>query len=66
MTSLLRLGTRGSPLALRQANIVAALVQERTAVACEVVVIKTSGDRLAEARLSDVGGKQLFVKEILT
>ena len=64
MTSLLRLGTRGSPLALRQANIVSALVQERTAVACEVVVIKTSGDRLAEARLSDVGGKQLFVKEI--
>lgn len=64
MTSLLRLGTRGSPLALRQANIVAALVQERTAVTCEVVVIKTSGDRLAEAKLSDVGGKQLFVKEI--
>jgi hydroxymethylbilane synthase len=64
LTSLLRLGTRGSPLALRQANTVAALVQERTAVACKVIVIKTSGDRLAEARLSDVGGKQLFVKEI--
>jgi hydroxymethylbilane synthase len=33
-------------------------------VSCEIVVIKTSGDRLAEAPLSDVGGKRLFVKEI--
>ena len=31
---------------------------------CEIVVIKTSGDRLQEAPLSDIGGKRLFVKEI--
>jgi hydroxymethylbilane synthase len=31
---------------------------------CEIVVIKTSGDRLGEAPLSEVGGKRLFVKEI--
>src|SRR4029453_16812 len=31
---------------------------------CDIVVIKTSGDRLQEAPLSDVGGKRLFVKEI--
>src|SRR4029453_11966910 len=34
------------------------------AALCEIVVIKTSGDRLGEAPLSEVGGKRLFVKEI--
>ena len=60
----LRLGTRGSQLALYQARTVAALLLDRTGIACEVVVIRTSGDRLAEATLSAIGGKRLFVKEI--
>jgi len=60
----LKLGTRGSQLALFQANTVAGLMQSRAGVACEIVVIRTSGDRLAEAPLSEVGGKRLFVKEI--
>src|ERR671910_254375 len=60
----LKLGTRGSQLALFQANAVAGLLEARTGVRCEIVVIRTSGDRLAEAPLSDVGGKRLFVKEI--
>ena len=60
----LKLGTRGSQLALFQAHSVADLLRERTGVACEIVVIKTSGDRLAEATLSEIGGKRLFVKEI--
>jgi hydroxymethylbilane synthase len=60
----LNLGTRGSQLAMFQARTVAALLQERAGVACEIHVIKTSGDRLAEAPLSQVGGKRLFVKEI--
>jgi hydroxymethylbilane synthase len=60
----LRLGTRGSQLALFQANSVADLLRDRAGVACEIVVIKTSGDRLAEASLSEIGGKRLFVKEI--
>jgi len=63
MTSL-TLGTRGSQLALFQAHAVASLLQSRAGVACEIVVIRTSGDRLAEAPLSEVGGKRLFVKEI--
>src|SRR5688572_13115393 len=60
----LKLGTRGSQLALFQANAVARLLRERAAVTCEIVVIKTSGDQLAEATLSQIGGKRLFVKEI--
>jgi hydroxymethylbilane synthase len=60
----LRLGTRGSQLALYQARTVAAAILGATGRACEIVVITTSGDRLADAPLSDVGGKRLFVKEI--
>jgi hydroxymethylbilane synthase len=60
----LKLGTRGSQLALFQANTVAALLESRAGVACEIVVIRTSGDKLADAPLSEVGGKRLFVKEI--
>jgi hydroxymethylbilane synthase len=60
----LRLGTRGSQLALIQANIVAALLRARENVSCDIVVIKTSGDRLADAPLTQIGGKRVFVKEI--
>jgi hydroxymethylbilane synthase len=63
MTTL-KLGTRGSELALYQANAVAALLHQHAGVTCEIVVIKTSGDRLSEASLSEIGGKRLFVKEI--
>lgn len=62
--SSLKLGTRGSPLALYQATAVARLVEARTGEASEIVVIKTSGDRLAERPLSEAGGKRLFVKEL--
>ena len=62
--SELRLGTRGSQLALWQANTVAARIAAQGGPPCRVVVIKTSGDRLQEAPLSEVGGKRLFVKEI--
>lgn len=60
----MRLGTRGSQLALWQARTVAAAMQRAGGPACDIVVIKTSGDRLQDAPLSDVGGKRLFVKEI--
>jgi hydroxymethylbilane synthase len=62
--STLRLGTRGSQLALFQARTAAALLLEHAGASCDIVVIKTSGDRLAEATLSEIGGKRLFVKEI--
>ena len=63
MTTL-RLGSRGSQLALFQARLVAERVHAATGTECEIVVIKTSGDRLQEAPLSEIGGKRLFVKEI--
>ena len=60
----LRLGTRGSQLALWQANAVALRIAETGGPPCRLVIIKTAGDRLQEAPLSEIGGKQLFVKEI--
>src|SRR6266705_2780342 len=47
-----------------QANTVAALIAAAGGPDCRIIVIKTSGDRLQEAPISDVGGKRLFVKEI--
>jgi hydroxymethylbilane synthase len=60
----LRLGTRGSQLALYQAGTVSRLVTAAGGPPCEIVVIKTSGDHLQERPLSEIGGKRLFVKEI--
>ena len=60
----LRIGTRGSELALFQADAVAAQLRAKTGLECETVVIRTSGDKLADAFLAQIGGKRLFVKEI--
>ena len=59
----LRIGTRGSQLALWQARAVSRLLA-REGRPSEIVIIKTAGDRLQAAPLSEVGGKRLFVKEI--
>ncbi len=59
----LRLGTRGSKLALVQADIVrSALIGNGQP--CEIVILKTSGDRIQDRSLADAGGKGLFVKEL--
>ena len=60
----LRLGTRGSQLALWQAHAVQSRIAEAGGPPCRIAIIKTSGDRLQDAPLSEVGGKRLFVKEI--
>ncbi len=60
----LRIGTRGSPLALWQARAVGRAIEQAGGPACEPVVIKTTGDRLATRALAAIGGKRLFVKEI--
>jgi hydroxymethylbilane synthase len=69
MASLLRLGTRGSKLALIQTGLVrdalAAAVPELAAPdAVEIVAIRTTGDMIQDRPLSEAGGKGLFVKEI--
>ena len=68
-TPVLRIGTRGSPLALAQARetrdrLVAADPGLAAREACEIVVIKTTGDRVRDRALAEVGGKGLFTKEI--
>ncbi len=64
---LLRIGTRGSPLALAQAHTVRALLASAHGCATdaiEISVIKVSGDRILDRPLSEAGGKGLFTKEI--
>jgi hydroxymethylbilane synthase len=60
----LRLGSRGSELALFQARLVAQRIMESGGPASDIVIIRTSGDQLADAPLAEIGGKRLFVKEI--
>jgi hydroxymethylbilane synthase len=64
---LLRIGTRGSPLALWQAHAVQAALAAAHNVAPEAVsieIIRTTGDIIQDRPLSEVGGKGLFTKEI--
>jgi hydroxymethylbilane synthase len=61
----IRIGTRGSPLALFQANWVKEkLLQRNPDLKITLTVIKTTGDKIQDAPLAKVGGKGLFVKEI--
>ncbi|MFW5679238.1 MAG: hydroxymethylbilane synthase [Pseudomonadota bacterium] len=61
----LKIGTRGSPLALVQAETVAARLQaDNSGLQTEIVVIKTTGDHVLDRPLSEIGGKGLFTKEI--
>jgi len=61
----LRIGTRGSQLALYQANWVKErLVQTYPSLKVTLITIKTTGDKIQDAPLAKIGGKGLFVKEI--
>jgi hydroxymethylbilane synthase len=66
-TPFLKLGTRGSPLALAQTRQVCDRIAETAGVAAsdiEIVVIRTSGDRIIDRSLAESGGKGLFTKEL--
>jgi hydroxymethylbilane synthase len=62
----LRLATRGSPLARKQAEIVGELLADATGgdVVAELVVVVTHGDRAQDVPLHQVGGQGIFVKEV--
>jgi len=66
-TASLRIGTRGSPLALVQARMVRARLAAATGMSedgIELVVIRTTGDLIQDRSLAEEGGKGLFTKEI--
>ena len=60
----LRIGTRGSLLAKWQAEFVRKRLFAAAGVEAEIVIIKTSGDKFANAPLTQIGGKGIFVKEL--
>jgi hydroxymethylbilane synthase len=65
LAATLRIATRRSPLALWQAEHVAALlVRAHTGLEVELVKLTTQGDRVQDRALAEVGGKGLFVKEL--
>jgi hydroxymethylbilane synthase len=65
MLNELRIGTRGSQLALYQANWVKERLREvHPNLKVNLVKIKTTGDKIQDAPLARIGGKGLFVKEI--
>jgi hydroxymethylbilane synthase len=58
------IGTRGSLLAKWQAEFVRKQLFQLTGVEAEIIIIKTSGDKLQQSSLSQIGGKGIFVKEL--
>jgi hydroxymethylbilane synthase len=67
MMSTVRIGTRGSPLALAQARMVATALRDRhrwRAEQVEIVPITTTGDIIRDRPLAELGGKALWTKEL--
>jgi hydroxymethylbilane synthase len=60
----LRIGTRGSALALWQARSIARELREITGLEPEIVIIKTSGDKFQQTSFSQIGTKGVFIKEL--
>src|SRR3546814_4890700 len=67
MARLLRIGTRGLPLALAQARLVAEALRDTLGWGperIEIVPITTSGDMIQDRPLAEIGGKALWTKEL--
>jgi hydroxymethylbilane synthase len=60
----LRIGTRGSILARWQAEFVRKQLFQLSGVEAEIAIIKTTGDQMQQAPLSQIGGKGIFIKEL--
>jgi hydroxymethylbilane synthase len=61
---ILRIGTRGSMLAKWQAESIRKQLFAATGMEAEIVIIKTSGDKMQQAPLTQIGGKGIFIKEL--
>ena len=59
-----RIGTRGSPLALTQAHMVRDALQAAHGIEGEIVVVRTTGDKVQDRPLAEIGGKALWTKEL--
>ena len=65
MPKIIRIATRKSPLALWQAMKVSELIKDiDNSINIELVKITTSGDKILDKPLYDIGGKSLFLKEL--
>jgi hydroxymethylbilane synthase len=65
INSSIKIGTRGSKLALTQSNMIREMIlKQHPDTHVELVIIKTKGDKIIDSPLSKIGGKGLFVKEI--
>jgi hydroxymethylbilane synthase len=60
----LRIGTRGSILARWQAEFIRKQLFQLTGVEAEIIIIKTSGDKMQQQSLAQIGGKGIFIKEL--
>ncbi|NQU06160.1 MAG: hydroxymethylbilane synthase [Calditrichaeota bacterium] len=60
----MKIGTRGSRLALVQTTAVASFIEQRLGITPEITVIKTQGDRINDRPFSDMEGRGFFTKEI--
>lgn len=59
-----RIGTRGSILARWQAEFVRKQILQATGVDAEIVIVKTTGDKLTQASFAEIGGQGVFIKEL--
>jgi len=59
-----RIGTRGSILARWQADFVRKQILQATGIDAEIVIIKTTGDKLQQASFAEIGGQGVFIKEL--
>ncbi len=65
MKKIIRIGSRDSHLAIIQAELIMAKIKKvHPELTLELVTMKTTGDKILDRRLEDIGGKGLFVKEL--
>lgn len=58
------IGSRGSILALWQANFIKDILEHRFGLSCDIRIVKTTGDKILNSPLTKIGGKGLFTKEL--